>query len=128
MCLYIIIKSRIWYRLHISYPITINTVCFLLHTISGSRETAFIYSITSAAVVHSVARACSEGSIYTCSCGVKAPRRLSAKRDWEWGGCSDNAEFGHKFSRDFVDVMEKGRDLRFMMNLHNNEAGRIVST
>lgn len=89
----------------------------------GNRETAFIYAITSAAVTHSVARACAEGSIYSCSCdyNLKQP----SGKDWEWGGCSDNAKFGHKFSRKFVDVLEKGRDFRYMMNLHNNEAGRV---
>nr|ALS19774.1 wnt1 [Novocrania anomala] len=93
----------------------------------GCRETAFIYSITSAAVSHAVARACAEGIIYTCTCDLK--RHFPSGRDWEWGGCSDNAQFGHKFSRDFVDVVEKGRDLRYMMNRHNNEAGRMhVST
>lgn len=48
-------------------------------------------------------------------------------RDWEWGGCSDNIGFGFKFSREFVDTGERGRTLREKMNLHNNEAGRIVS-
>ncbi|OWF55276.1 protein Wnt-1-like isoform X2 [Mizuhopecten yessoensis] len=90
----------------------------------GCRETSFIYAITSAAVTHSIARACSEGSVYTCTCDyqLKKPR---GTKNWEWGGCSDNANFGHKFSRKFVDVLEKGRDFRYMMNLHNNEAGRV---
>lgn len=35
---------------------------------TGCRETAFIYAITSAAVTHSIARACSEGSIESCTC------------------------------------------------------------
>lgn len=48
-------------------------------------------------------------------------------RDWEWGGCSDNIGFGFKFSREFVDTGERGRTLREKMNLHNNEAGRLVS-
>lgn len=47
-------------------------------------------------------------------------------RDWEWGGCSDNIGFGFKFSREFVDTGERGRTLREKMNLHNNEAGRMV--
>lgn len=102
------------------FPFFDNNYFFL-----GNRETAFIYAITSAAVTHSVARACAEGSIYSCSCdyNLKQP----SGKDWEWGGCSDNAKFGHKFSRKFVDVLEKGRDFRYMMNLHNNEAGRVVS-
>lgn len=98
---------------------------------AGTRETAFVYAITSAGVAHSVARACSEGSVFTCTCGRRmvdvTSLSMSTPRDWEWGGCSDNIEFGQRFSRDFVDMVERGRDLRYMMNLHNNEAGRIVS-
>lgn len=52
---------------------------------------------------------------------------VAGVRDWEWGGCSDNIGFGFKFSRDFVDTGERGRNLREKMNLHNNEAGRAVS-
>lgn len=93
----------------------------------GCRETAFIYAITSAAVTHSIARACSEGSIQSCSCDyTHQSRTSSAVRDWEWGGCSDNIGYGFKFSREFVDTGERGRNLREKMNLHNNEAGRTV--
>nr|KAF7425097.1 hypothetical protein H0235_007535 [Vespula pensylvanica] len=91
----------------------------------GCRETAFIYAIMSAAVTHSIARACSEGSIQSCSCDYTHQSRApSAVRDWEWGGCSDNIGYGIKFSREFVDTGERGRNLREKMNLHNNEAGR----
>ena len=123
---------------------------------SGCRETAFIYAITSAALTHSIARACSSGTVYTCSCGQhndlpRSRRRLRAGRrrrrqqrpptspapprqaagpagasDWQWGGCSDNGAFGYRFSRDFIDVNERERDLRCAMNLHNSEAGRTV--
>lgn len=143
---------------------------------AGCRETGFIYAVTSAALTYSIARACSAGSIYTCSCGqydqykqtlspssssssssssaaaaainedrssnaVPWRRRKHRRRhrrapllqpppsssaDWQWGGCSDNVEFGRRFSRDFVDGVEKERDLRCAMNLHNNEAGRTV--
>ncbi|XP_054282469.1 protein wingless [Macrosteles quadrilineatus] len=98
----------------------------------GCRETAFIYAITSAAVTHSVARSCSEGSIESCTCDYSHQARggpnptgtAAGVRDWEWGGCSDNIGFGYKFSREFVDTGERGRTLREKMNLHNNEAGR----
>lgn len=102
----------------------------------GCRETAFLYAITSAAVTHSIARACSEGLIETCTCDythhnsrIPQANTIGAigVRDWEWGGCSDNIGFGFKFSRDFVDTGERGRTLREKMNLHNNEAGRAVS-
>ncbi|XP_067622463.1 protein wingless isoform X2 [Eurosta solidaginis] len=101
----------------------------------GCRETGFIYAITSAAVTHSIARACSEGSIESCTCDYSHQSRspqasqqagsVAGVRDWEWGGCSDNIGFGFKFSRDFVDTGERGRNLREKMNLHNNEAGRV---
>ncbi|XP_073827630.1 wnt family member 1 wingless [Musca autumnalis] len=100
----------------------------------GCRETGFIYAITSAAVTHSIARACSEGSIESCTCDYSHQTRspqanaqagsVAGVRDWEWGGCSDNIGFGFKFSREFVDTGERGRNLREKMNLHNNEAGR----
>ncbi|XP_065202937.1 protein wingless [Planococcus citri] len=98
----------------------------------GCRETAFIYAITSAAVTHTVARACAESSIVSCNCDYNYKSRRSSfstnvvvgARDWQWDGCSDNIGFGYKFAREFVDAGEKGRNSREKMNLHNNEAGR----
>lgn len=129
--------------LHLSTPVRLHVICshlvsmLIRHhilgttsrvmSVTGVRETAFIYAVTSASLAHSVARACSQGSIFTCTCGVKTTS-VSTQNDWKWGGCSDNAAFGHRFSRDFVDESERGRDLRYMMDHHNNEAGRLVST
>ncbi|XP_018568874.1 protein Wnt-1 isoform X1 [Anoplophora glabripennis] len=101
----------------------------------GCRETAFIYAITSAAVTHAIARACSEGTIDTCNCETHYRERpqvfangnnaaVANVRDFEWGGCSDNIGFGFDVSREFVDTGERGKSLREKMNLHNNEAGR----
>lgn len=64
------------------------------------------------------------GRIETCGCDSKI--RGSGGPDWEWGGCSDNINFGVKFSREFVDSSEDGFDLKHRMNRHNNEAGRQV--
>lgn len=91
---------------------------------SGCRETAFVFAIMSAGVTHAVARSCSEGAIESCTCDYR--RRGPGGPDWHWGGCSDNVEFGRMFSREFVDSSERGRDLRYLTNLHNNEAGRMV--
>ena len=46
---------------------------------------------------------------------------------------SDNLKFGVQFSRKFVDAPEKSKvweskNVRILMNLHNNEAGRQVRT
>ncbi|PVD38961.1 hypothetical protein C0Q70_01586 [Pomacea canaliculata] len=70
-------------------------------------------------------RSCAEGSVRTCTCDYEHKERSPSGKDWEWSGCSDNVRFGSKFSRKFVDVVERGRDFRSMMNLHNNEAGRM---
>ncbi|GFV53610.1 protein Wnt-5b [Trichonephila clavipes] len=59
-------------------------------------------------------------------------RPKNLHRDWIWGGCGDNIEYGYKFTEGFVDVREReanhprgSRDQgRKLMNLHNNEAGR----
>lgn len=49
-------------------------------------------------------------------------------RDWKWGGCSDNVAFGQRISKQYIDELETGKDERAIVNLHNNEAGRRVST
>lgn len=84
-----------------------------------------MFAITSAGVTHAVARSCSEGAIESCTCDYR--RRGPGGPDWHWGGCSDNVDFGRVFGREFVDSSERGRDLRYLTNLHNNEAGRMVS-
>lgn len=48
-------------------------------------------------------------------------------RGWQWGGCSDNVEFGEKISKQYVDTQETGQDSRAAVNLHNNAAGRLAS-
>lgn len=52
---------------------------------------------------------------------------FSGGKGWIWGGCSDNVAFGEKVSKQFVDALEGGQDSRAAVNLHNNEAGRLVS-
>nr|XP_053642378.1 protein Wnt-16-like [Cherax quadricarinatus] len=94
----------------------------------GSKETAFIYAVTSAGVVHAVTHACSSGNLTDCSCDM-SKQGLSTPEGWKWGGCSDNLRFGVQFARQFVDAPEKERHKKFkrrrnLMNLHNNEAGR----
>ncbi|XP_050425968.1 protein Wnt-16-like isoform X2 [Adelges cooleyi] len=102
----------------------------------GSKETAFIYAITSAGVVFSITNACSSGSLTECSCDAMQHGKTTPE-GWKWGGCSDNLRFGLQFSRKFVDGSEPERpnnfkttkqkriwSSRFKMNLHNNEVGR----
>lgn len=88
----------------------------------ASRETAFVFAISSAGVVHEVTKACSRGEIRNCTCDTK--RNGRRHKGFEWEGCSDNIAYGLRFARLFVDSREQGRDVRAKMNLHNNFVGR----
>ncbi|KAK3101566.1 hypothetical protein FSP39_004536, partial [Pinctada imbricata] len=94
----------------------------------GTRETAFIYAILSAGVVHSVTRACTAGNLTDCTCDMRRHGEGTVE-GWKWGGCSDNIQYGISFSRKFVDAPEtishqSTFNIRNKMNLHNNEVGR----
>ena len=107
---------------------------------TGSPEAAFVYAITSAGVVHAASRSCSIGNLSDCACEARRKRKQPS-RGWEWGGCNDDVKFGIWLSRTFVDAPEgserggttAGRKMRvrkkgrYLMNLHNNEVGRLVS-
>ena len=103
----------------------------------ASREAAFVHAIVTAGTMHTLSRACMESKLDSyCACGQgKAPEDLPETHYWR--GCSDNLQYGYSFSRTFVDAAEAADDglttanlnvvSRVLMNLHNNEAGRIVS-
>ena len=116
---------------------------------AGTRETAVVYAMTSAAVVHAITRSCSRGELQHCACDPTKDGRVSgppvsvyrraARRqreraerggeemEWKWGGCSDHVKYAARFARTFVDARENViRDARALMNLHNNAAGRKV--
>ena len=91
--------------------------------LTGIRETAFIYALTAGGVAHAVTEACSRGELVSCRCARKYP---PPHKDFSWGGCLQNINFGIGVSREFVDARETGSDPRTKMNEHNNEAGRLV--
>lgn len=95
----------------------------------GSREAAFVYAISSAGVVYAITRACSQGDLKACSCDpLKRGRSKDERGEFDWGGCSDNINYGIRFAKAFVDAKEKKvKDARALMNLHNNRCGRMVS-
>lgn len=106
----------------------------ILPCLAGSRETAFTYAVSAAGVVNAISRACREGELSTCGCSRTA-RPKDLPRDWLWGGCGDNVEYGYRFAKEFVDAREREKNFakgseeqgRVLMNLQNNEAGRRVS-
>ena len=124
---------------------------------AGTREQAFVYAQSAAALMHSVARGCSAGTIFYCGCGP-TPRR-APDPDFKWGGCGDDTKFGQRFARKFTASAERHKSkrksrkalegtltgsagrpkskrksrksledrLRIKVNRHNNRAGRKVS-
>ncbi|GFO25230.1 protein wnt [Plakobranchus ocellatus] len=92
----------------------------------GTREAAFVHSISAAGVAHAVTRACSSGQLRRCGCDRTVHGR--SQEGFEWSGCSDNIAYGIAFSKAFVDAREWGKKRRLkprsVMNIHNNEAGR----
>ncbi|XP_073993950.1 protein Wnt-4-like isoform X1 [Rhodnius prolixus] len=100
-----------------------STSIFGAVTTIKSRETAFVYAVSSAGVAYAVTRACSRGELTECNCDSRV-RLRKPRKHWQWGGCSEDIHFGEKFSRDFVDSQENSETAEGLMNLHNNEAGR----
>ena len=100
----------------------------LLISVVGYKETAFMYAIRSAAVSFYVTQACSQGNLSSCGCDKNLWDGRSAPQGWKWGGCSANYKYGLHFSRMFLDAKEIEEDSRSLMNLHNNRAGRKVSS
>ncbi|XP_008832546.2 protein Wnt-8a [Nannospalax galili] len=92
----------------------------------ATRETAFIHAISSAGVMHAITKNCSMGDFENCGCD-ESKKGKTGGRGWIWGGCSDNVEFGERISKLFVDSLEKGKDARALMNLHNNRVGRLAA-
>lgn len=115
------------------FCVTIIPIIVLLFV--ASKEDAFIHAVTAAGIAHAVARGCRNGLMSKCSCSeMERPDNLN--NDWVWGGCGDNVNYGYQFATAFVDLREKesnhpkgSEDLALtLMNKHNNEAGRRVSS
>ncbi|XP_060100817.1 protein Wnt-16 [Heteronotia binoei] len=98
---------------------------------SGTKETAFIHAVTAAGLVHSMTHSCSAGNVTECSCDTNLQNGGSPSEGWQWGGCSDDIQYGMWLSRKFLDGSVRnstGKDGNGLiaMNLHNNEAGRLA--
>jgi len=117
----------------------VSLKCYNIHPTNfwcmwtANREAAFTYAILSAGVVHAISRSCKDGELGSCGCSRRIrPSKLF--RDWLWGGCGDNTDYGYQFAVGFIDIREKEKNYprhskelgRMLMNIHNNEAGRRV--
>lgn len=96
------------------------------HFVLACRETAFIYAITSAGVTYALTESCARGSIKGCNCHQGSGVKSRKNNHWIYEGCHDNIQFGYINGRNFVDATETSHDFNSVVNLHNNEAGRMV--
>uniref|UniRef100_F7FUP9 Protein Wnt n=1 Tax=Monodelphis domestica TaxID=13616 RepID=F7FUP9_MONDO len=89
---------------------------YLLDLERGTRESAFVYALSAAAISHTIARACTTGDLPGCSCGP-VPGETPGP-GYRWGGCADNLNYGLLMGAKFSDAPMK------LMHLHNSEVGR----
>ncbi|XP_068718497.1 protein Wnt-7b-like isoform X2 [Montipora capricornis] len=92
--------------------------------IPGTKEAAFTQAITSAGVVYTITRACSMGNLSECNCDRKLWTGKASKKGWLWGGCSVDISYGLNLSSRFVNGRRYRQDGIYLMNKHNNRAGR----
>uniref|UniRef100_A0AC34G9A5 Protein Wnt n=1 Tax=Panagrolaimus sp. ES5 TaxID=591445 RepID=A0AC34G9A5_9BILA len=100
--------------------------------IKGTKEQAFVYALSAAAIAHQIAKACSKGELDYCKCGVTQsenlifsnhdetvtnelpthPPSLASEMDenaYRWQGCSDNIDYGISASREWADAAWKSK-------------------
>ncbi|XP_071545989.1 protein Wnt-8b-like isoform X2 [Panulirus ornatus] len=87
-----------------------------------TREAAFVRGITAAGVTFTITKDCSQGRIPGCPC---SGHRGNTGFAWKWRGCSHNVEFGSTMTRQVLDGWHDGQDARALVNLQNNQAGRV---
>ncbi|KAH0626934.1 hypothetical protein JD844_002237 [Phrynosoma platyrhinos] len=87
----------------------------------GFKETAFLYAVSSAALTHSLARACSAGRMERCTCDDSPD--LENRKAWQWGVCGDNLKYSTRFLKNFLGQKKVGKDLRAKVDIHNTNVG-----
>lgn len=91
----------------------------------GFKETAFLYAVSSAALTHTLARACSAGRMERCTCDDSPG--LESRQAWQWGVCGDNLKYSTKFLSNFLGPKRGSKDLRARADAHNTHVGIKVS-
>ncbi|XP_050673413.1 protein Wnt-11b-like isoform X2 [Leptidea sinapis] len=91
----------------------------------GTREQAYVYAMSAAALSWKIARACASGALAACSCAAPprapprpprnaAPAPSEPQARFKWGGCGDNFQWAERFAKQFLDAHEiNARDGRF---------------
>ncbi|KRY12972.1 Nucleolar protein 58, partial [Trichinella patagoniensis] len=91
----------------------------------GYKETSFLVALSSAGAAWSVARACANGQLTSCTCNN---RQHSSQQAWKWGGCSYSIKFGLVNSRRLLTSkhsIHKANLLKLVYK-HNLKAGRMA--
>ena len=95
----------------------------LLLFLTATRETAFMYAITAAAITHEFTHQCTLGRIPGCGCGTYYG-------DGVISGCGENIAFGQREAMRLFRVPRKRRlrlDALTAVNMHNYNLGTKVS-
>ena len=107
-------------------------LALILFLYTETRESAFVYALTSAVTVHQITRACSDGELTTCGCDTSRNGQVTVQ-GWRWGSCSEDVNYGVTYAQNFLDARERDIDHSneseieaAMIHLHNNAAGRRV--
>ena len=94
-----------------------------------TKESAFVYALASAAVVHTVAENCVKNQKHLPYCGCdKSLNNKDLPEGERWAGCSPDMKFSVNFTKEFLDRRVDNKSLQFKtFVLHNNNIGRLVS-
>ncbi|XP_064866172.1 protein Wnt-9b-like [Oncorhynchus nerka] len=91
----------------------------------GFKETAFLLAVSSAALSHALAKACSSGRMERCTCDDSPG--IQHREAWQWGVCGDNLKYSTKFLKKFLGQKRVSKDLRAQIDSHNINVGIRVS-
>lgn len=88
----------------------------------GNKEGAFVQAIAAAGIVHSIATACSVGSLSDCACD-KTRIGLIGRQDenWKWGGCSNNIRHGMLFAKHLVELSDAVHQYHLRQSMGPNQ-------
>ncbi|KAH7710020.1 wnt family protein [Aphelenchoides avenae] len=89
----------------------------------GTKETAYLWAMSSAGAAWGIATACAQGWLdgIDCKC-VASNARTGAK--WEWNGCPEGLTYAMKESRKLLTRTERTRPAFKALERHNQRVGR----
>lgn len=94
-------------------------------SVPAFKETAFLLAVSSAALTHALAKACSSGRMERCTCDDSPG--IQHREAWQWGVCGDNLKYSTKFLKKFLGQKKVSKDLRARVDAHNINVGIRVS-